>query len=228
MCLLASLLPGSLNLKNFPTPACRRLSHLSAVSRQESHSGFRFRSGRSGGIRYRRYRRWGAARLRLLQTGRRDSPTAISQGARGNDVLQGGLATGRAGTLQGCGVTDSRRRVSQQRTAPSRVHSCELDRYSSPMGRKEKIFQLAKGYRGRAKNCITTARARVEKGLQYAYRDRRTKKREFRSLWITRVNAGVRGAFGPGPRALRTPLASRCVPSCAFRRARVQLQPLHA
>jgi hypothetical protein len=73
------------------------------------------------------------------------------------------------------------------------------DRYSSPMGRKEKIFQLAKGYRGRAKNCITTARARVEKGLQYAYRDRRTKKREFRSLWITRVNAGVRGAFGPGP-----------------------------
>jgi ribosomal protein L20 len=65
------------------------------------------------------------------------------------------------------------------------------------MGRKEKIFQLAKGYRGRAKNCITASRARVEKGLQYAYRDRRTKKREFRSLWITRVNAGVRGASGP-------------------------------
>jgi large subunit ribosomal protein L20 len=61
------------------------------------------------------------------------------------------------------------------------------------MGRKEKIFELAKGYRGRAKNCITASRARVEKGLQYAYRDRRTKKREFRSLWITRINAGVRG-----------------------------------
>lgn len=65
------------------------------------------------------------------------------------------------------------------------------------MGRKEKIFQLAKGYRGRAKNCITASRARVEKGLQYAYRDRRTKKREFRSLWITRINAGVRGACCP-------------------------------
>ena len=60
------------------------------------------------------------------------------------------------------------------------------------MGRKEKILSLAKGYRGRGKNCITVARARVEKGLQYAYRDRRTKKREFRSLWISRINAGVR------------------------------------
>lgn len=60
------------------------------------------------------------------------------------------------------------------------------------MGRKEKILSLAKGYRGRGKNCITVARARVEKGLQYAYRDRRTKKREFRSLWISRINAGAR------------------------------------
>ena len=55
------------------------------------------------------------------------------------------------------------------------------------------MFKLAKGYRGRSKNVITVARARVEKGLQYAYRDRRNKKREFRSLWITRINAGVRG-----------------------------------
>lgn len=58
--------------------------------------------------------------------------------------------------------------------------------------RKDKILKLAKGYRGRANNCITASRARVEKGLQYAYRDRRTKKREFRSMWITRINAGVR------------------------------------
>jgi large subunit ribosomal protein L20 len=69
----------------------------------------------------------------------------------------------------------------------------ERVRNVAAMGRKDKIFQLAKGYRGRAKNCITASRARVEKGLQYAYRDRRTKKREFRSLWITRINAGVRG-----------------------------------
>ena len=58
--------------------------------------------------------------------------------------------------------------------------------------RKAKILALAKGYRGRSKNCITAARSRVEKGLQYAYRDRRNKKREFRSMWITRINAGVR------------------------------------
>eukprot|EP01052_Picozoa_sp_SAG31_P008780 SAG31_NODE_449_length_15539_cov_21.936658_17_plen_149_part_00 len=58
--------------------------------------------------------------------------------------------------------------------------------------RKDKILDLAKGFRGRSKNCITAARARVEKGLQYQYRDRRTKKREFRSMWITRINAGAR------------------------------------
>lgn len=77
------------------------------------------------------------------------------------------------------------------------------------MGRKDKIFAMAKGYRGRSKNTITAARARVEKGLQYAYRDRRTKKREFRSLWITRINAGVRGMYHRHPRA-PVSLSLRC------------------
>lgn len=58
--------------------------------------------------------------------------------------------------------------------------------------RRKKILKMAKGYRGRAKSCITVAREKVEKGLRYAYRDRRTKKRNFRSLWIQRINAGVR------------------------------------
>lgn len=58
--------------------------------------------------------------------------------------------------------------------------------------RRKKILKMAKGYRGRSKNCITVARQKVEKGLQYAYRDRRAKKRTFRSLWIQRINAGVR------------------------------------
>lgn len=58
--------------------------------------------------------------------------------------------------------------------------------------RRKKILKMAKGYRGRSKNCITVAREKVEKGLRYAYRDRRTKKRNFRSLWIQRINAGVR------------------------------------
>lgn len=57
---------------------------------------------------------------------------------------------------------------------------------------KEKILRLAKGFRGRAKNCIRIARERVEKSLQYAYRDRKNKKREMRRLWITRINAGSR------------------------------------
>jgi large subunit ribosomal protein L20 len=57
---------------------------------------------------------------------------------------------------------------------------------------KDKILRLAKGFRGRAKNCIRIARERVEKSLQYAYRDRKNKKRDMRRLWITRINAGTR------------------------------------
>ena len=56
----------------------------------------------------------------------------------------------------------------------------------------DKIFKLAKGFRGRAKNTIRIARNRVEKALQYAYRDRMAKKRDFRGLWIQQINAGVR------------------------------------
>ncbi|MFT6333033.1 MAG: large subunit ribosomal protein L20 [Lentimonas sp.] len=58
--------------------------------------------------------------------------------------------------------------------------------------RHKKILKLAKGYRGRAKNCFRVAIEKVEKALQYAYRDRRTKKRDFRGLWIQRINAAVR------------------------------------
>ena len=58
--------------------------------------------------------------------------------------------------------------------------------------RHREIIKLAKGYRGRRKNCFRTAVQAVEKALQYAYRDRRTKKRDMRSLWIVRINAGVR------------------------------------
>lgn len=58
--------------------------------------------------------------------------------------------------------------------------------------RRKKIMEQAKGYYGRRKNVWTVAKNAVEKALQYAYRDRRNKKRTFRSLWITRINAGVR------------------------------------
>ena len=51
---------------------------------------------------------------------------------------------------------------------------------------------MAKGYRGRANRTYRAAIRRVEKGLQYSYRDRKVKKRNFRTLWIERVNAGVR------------------------------------
>jgi large subunit ribosomal protein L20 len=58
--------------------------------------------------------------------------------------------------------------------------------------RHKKIVKLAKGARGRAKNTFRAAVQRVEKNLQYAYRDRRTRKRDFRGLWIQRINAGAR------------------------------------
>lgn len=58
--------------------------------------------------------------------------------------------------------------------------------------RRKKILKAAKGYWGRRKNVWTVAKNAVEKGLQYSYRDRKAKKRDFRSLWIQRINAGVR------------------------------------
>lgn len=58
--------------------------------------------------------------------------------------------------------------------------------------RHKKILKMAKGYRGRSKNCFRIAIQRVEKALQYAYRDRRSKKRDLRALWIQRINAAVR------------------------------------
>ena len=58
--------------------------------------------------------------------------------------------------------------------------------------RHKKILKLAKGYRGRAKNCFRVAIQKVEKALQYAYRDRKVRKRDFRGLWIQRINAAVR------------------------------------
>ncbi|MCX6216350.1 50S ribosomal protein L20 [Spirosoma sp.] len=58
--------------------------------------------------------------------------------------------------------------------------------------RRKKVMKLAKGYFGRRKNVWTVAKNAVEKGLGYSYRDRRAKKRDFRSLWIQRINAGAR------------------------------------
>jgi len=58
--------------------------------------------------------------------------------------------------------------------------------------RRKKVMKQAKGYFGRRKNVWTVAKNAVEKAMEYSYRDRRTKKRNFRSLWITRINAGAR------------------------------------
>ncbi len=58
--------------------------------------------------------------------------------------------------------------------------------------RRKKMIKAAKGYWGARKNVYTIAKNAVERGWQYAYRDRRAKKREFRALWIQRINAGVR------------------------------------
>ncbi|CEN48100.1 50S ribosomal subunit protein L20 (fragment) [Capnocytophaga canimorsus] len=58
--------------------------------------------------------------------------------------------------------------------------------------RRKKIMKQAKGFFGRRKNVWTVAKNAVEKAMQYAYRDRRNKKRTFRALWIARINAGAR------------------------------------
>ena len=58
--------------------------------------------------------------------------------------------------------------------------------------RHKKVLKSVKGQFGRRKNTIRIARQAMEKAMQYAYRDRRAKKREFRALWIQRINAGVR------------------------------------
>lgn len=58
--------------------------------------------------------------------------------------------------------------------------------------RHKKILKMAKGYYGRSGSCYRIALGKVEKGLLYAYRDRKNKKRDFRSIWIQRINAAVR------------------------------------
>lgn len=63
---------------------------------------------------------------------------------------------------------------------------------TASINRHKKVLRLAKGYMGRSSKCFRIALERVEKALRYAYRDRRNKKRDFRALWIQRINAGAR------------------------------------
>ncbi|MDR0581186.1 MAG: 50S ribosomal protein L20 [Holosporaceae bacterium] len=58
--------------------------------------------------------------------------------------------------------------------------------------RHKKVLKLANGFVGRSKNCYRSALERLEKSMQYAYRDRRNRRRDFRELWIIRINAAVR------------------------------------
>lgn len=67
-----------------------------------------------------------------------------------------------------------------------------IKRGTTAHARHKKVLKQAKGYRGRTKNVYRVAVQQVEKSLQYAYRDRRVRKRNFRSLWIQRINAGAR------------------------------------
>jgi large subunit ribosomal protein L20 len=63
---------------------------------------------------------------------------------------------------------------------------------TASINRHKKVLKLAKGYYGRGSKCYRVAIERLEKALRYAYRDRRNKKRDFRGLWIQRINAGAR------------------------------------
>src|SRR5258708_12519476 len=84
--------------------------------------------------------------------------------------------------------------------------------------RRNRILKLAKGYRGRRKNCFKRANQAVERALDYASRDRARRKRDFRSLWIVRINAAARGAgisysnLIPGPAKPKVPLNRKILP----------------
>lgn len=67
-----------------------------------------------------------------------------------------------------------------------------IKRGTTTRAKHKRVLEQAKGYYGRRKNTIRVARQAVEKAGQYAYRDRKVKKRSFRALWIQRINAGVR------------------------------------
>ena len=88
--------------------------------------------------------------------------------------------------------------------------------------RHDKILDLAKGYRGRSSTNYRIALERVEKALRYAYRDRRNKKRDFRGLWIQRINAAVRehgmtySQFIAGVKAANIDLDRKVMAAIAF------------
>lgn len=67
-----------------------------------------------------------------------------------------------------------------------------IKRGTAARRRKKKILQVSEGFRGRSRNTIKQATQRVDKSLVYAFRDRKVKKRLFRRLWVTRINAAVR------------------------------------
>jgi len=67
-----------------------------------------------------------------------------------------------------------------------------VKRGTTSHAKHRKVLEQSKGFRGRTSTTVRAARERLEKSLQYAYRDRRTKKRDFRALWIQRINAAVR------------------------------------
>src|SRR5688500_20135939 len=88
--------------------------------------------------------------------------------------------------------------------------------------RHKKVLKLAAGYRGRSNNAFRIAIEKVEKALQYAYRDRRNKKRDFRGLWIQRINAAVRehgltySQFIAGVKAANIDLDRKVMAAIAF------------
>lgn len=69
--------------------------------------------------------------------------------------------------------------------------------------RHKRLLKLSEGFRGRRRNCFRLAKLAVQRSLVYAYRDRKVRKREFRSLWIARVNAGARAGGMSYSRFLR-------------------------
>ena len=91
--------------------------------------------------------------------------------------------------IKNCIEEDEKKKISENKI--NEIIEVLINKYDNEKFSFE-IIKLAKGYFGRRKNVWTIAKNAVEKAMQYSYRDRKTKKRNFRSLWITRINAACR------------------------------------
>ena len=131
-----------------------------------------------------RFRLTASGKVRCGQAGKRHGMVKRSQSmirkARGTTIMRD------------CDAKAVLRHMLPNAKKEEKKRMARVKRGVTKHARHAKVIKAAKGYRGRSKNCYNTAKDSVEKGWQYAYRDRKVRKRQFRALWIQRINAAAR------------------------------------